>query len=285
MNKMIKRQDLVPPWIEKQQELVKAAHTFRMRLRTDWRRHAARTIASRGGSLQQQMHAAEEYARAEEAKNPRRRDSEQISVPTNLTSDVVMANSRQQQQSEIQQQRQQQQKEEEKQTQATAVDNEAAAPARLIAKEGPAGIMSKARANDAEVRPESVQISITRPFRDAAWEAREQAYLELSVANLNTLTRSYNLMAPELARKPYFSLERELAGCFADVAPQVAGAIKERAARPGHRWSSSSSEVIWDRFGAGGGSGAGTRPANIYESKSPNYGLKEMWRDLWKSPP
>ena len=36
MNKMIQRQDIVPPWIEKQQELVKTANVFRGRLRADW---------------------------------------------------------------------------------------------------------------------------------------------------------------------------------------------------------------------------------------------------------
>ena len=48
MNKMIQRQDLVPPWIEKQQELLKAARVFRTRLRSDWRRYVARMIAAEG---------------------------------------------------------------------------------------------------------------------------------------------------------------------------------------------------------------------------------------------
>src|ERR1700722_3904904 len=79
MNKMIQRQDIVPPWIEKQQELMKAAHIFRARLRNDWKRHAARTIASRGGSLQEQMRTAERYAEAEKVHNPKKRAVEQIS--------------------------------------------------------------------------------------------------------------------------------------------------------------------------------------------------------------
>ncbi|KAI9738880.1 MAG: hypothetical protein M1818_005193 [Claussenomyces sp. TS43310] len=48
------------------------------------------------------------------------------------------------------------------------------------------------------------------PFRDPAWEAAEQSYLALAVKNLNSLTRSYNLVAPELAQKPYFNLKCEL---------------------------------------------------------------------------
>lgn len=55
MNKIIQKQEIVPPWIEKQQELVKAAAVFRSRLRADWKRHAARVIASKGGSLEDQV--------------------------------------------------------------------------------------------------------------------------------------------------------------------------------------------------------------------------------------
>lgn len=65
MNKMIQRQEIVPPWIEKQQELTKEVDRFRQRLRADWRRHAARIIASDGGSLEAQMRRAQAYAVAE----------------------------------------------------------------------------------------------------------------------------------------------------------------------------------------------------------------------------
>ncbi|KAE8352949.1 hypothetical protein BDV28DRAFT_157445 [Aspergillus coremiiformis] len=65
MNKMIQKQELVPPWIEKQQELAREIDRFRQRLRTEWRRHAARLIASEGGSLEAQMRRAEAYAVAE----------------------------------------------------------------------------------------------------------------------------------------------------------------------------------------------------------------------------
>jgi hypothetical protein len=38
MNKIIQKQEIVPPWIEKQQELASAASKFRTRLRADWKR-------------------------------------------------------------------------------------------------------------------------------------------------------------------------------------------------------------------------------------------------------
>ncbi len=158
MNNMIKRQEIVPPWIEKQQDLVKAASVFRARLRADWKRHAARMIASGGGSLREQMDRADEYARAEEVHNPRRRDVDQIAVPANSTDDPVMAKVREQ----------------------PPVDRpQPPEPAATTAG----------------------TITLTRPFRDADWEAAEAAYLKLAVDNLNALARSYNLVAPSLAQK------------------------------------------------------------------------------------
>jgi hypothetical protein len=65
MNKLIQKQELVPPWIERQQELARELDRFRQRLRTEWRRHAARLIASEGGSLESQMRRAQAYAAAE----------------------------------------------------------------------------------------------------------------------------------------------------------------------------------------------------------------------------
>ncbi|KAI0455122.1 hypothetical protein F5B21DRAFT_472952 [Xylaria acuta] len=239
MNKMIKRQDIVPPWIEKQQELAKAAHVFRARLRNDWKRHAARTIASKGGSLETQMERARQFAKAEKLHNPRKGNVDQMAVPTNSTDDVVMVKIRQQTSMSL-----------------------------PSAEESP-------EAEDSNTEPEA---SLLEPFRDPDWLKIEQSYMDLSIKNLNALARSYNLMAPELAKKPYFNLERELNNCYADVAPLLADAIKDRAARPpkplmeaiGDRPGS-----ILDRFGNQG------VKANIYDSKAPHYGLKEMWRDLF----
>jgi hypothetical protein len=65
MNKIIQKQEIVPPWIEKQQELAREVDRFRQRLRVEWRRHAARLIASEGGSIEAQMRRAQAYAAAE----------------------------------------------------------------------------------------------------------------------------------------------------------------------------------------------------------------------------
>ncbi|KAK4455186.1 hypothetical protein QBC34DRAFT_391749 [Podospora aff. communis PSN243] len=237
MNKMIKRQEIVPPWIEKQQELLKAARVFRLRLRNDWRRHAARLIASRGGSLQEQMQRAEAYARAEETYNPRRKNVDEISVPTNTTDDAVMVSIRQQPWT----------------------------PADFEVSEG---------------AEEEAQPVASRPFRDPEWEAAERSYMELAISNLNAITRSYNLMAPELAKKPYFSLKRELENCFAEVAPQLANTIKERAAQPNKSAIDplSRPRAVFERLGS-----SGKGAARVYDSPAPHYGLKQFWRDLWSA--
>ncbi|KAK1991962.1 hypothetical protein LX36DRAFT_321418 [Colletotrichum falcatum] len=245
MNKMIKRQEIVPPWIEKQQELAKAAGVFRTRMRNDWRRHVARMISSRGGSLEEQVQRAEDYARAEERLNPRKKNSDSITVSSSTTDDPVMAKMRQE-----------------------------AAAAAAVAEAG-----DDARKPASQPVPEETPRPPVQPFRDADWLAAERSYMTLAVENLNAITRSYNLMAPELAKKPYFSLEREIAACYADVAPLVAETIRQRATRPNRSLFDSAGggtkTTIFDRFAKEG------TTAKIYDSRTPHYGFKEMWRDLW----
>ncbi|KAI9648416.1 hypothetical protein NHQ30_003050 [Ciborinia camelliae] len=258
MNKMIQRQDIVPPWIEKQQELVKTANVFRTRLRNDWKRHAARTISSRGGTLQEQMRTAEIYAQSEALYNPKKRAVEQISVPTNITDDPVMVKIVQ----EV----------------PNSSSNEDQPVQVLMETKEEEIDAAKVTPLETERQPisELPSTAFPPPFRVPSWEEAEQSYLKLAIADLNSKTRSYNLMAPDLAKKPYFSLERELKSCYADVAPQLAETIKERATRPardlvekiGHRPGG-----VMERFGS--------NKVNVYDSKRPLYGFKEFWNDLF----
>lgn len=253
---MIQRQDIVPPWIEKQQELVKTAHVFRARLRNDWTRQASRTIASRGGTLEQQMHYADLYAEAEQVYNPKRRAVEQVSVPTSATSDPVMLNI----------------------TRIAPAESSTQGPLIQVSIEtkGPETEPTKsAQESSSQIESGPIQ-PLPAPFRIPEWEKSELSYLTLAITNLNSIARSYNLMAPDLAKKPYFSLERELKSCYADVAPILSQAIKERASRPtkefvekiGHK-----SGGVLERFGKD--------TAKVYDSKRPLYGFKEFWTDLF----
>lgn len=206
MNRIIKRQDIVPPWIEKQQELAKEVNVFRTRMRSDWKRHAARMIASKGGSLQEQMQRAELYAAAERARNP-------IGGGDDGGADGIS--------------------------------------------------------------------TVSRPFRDPDWERTEAKYMNLAVEKLNSIARSYNLMAPDLAKKPYYSVERELARCFADVAPLLAGEIKERARIPakttlGLPEARRSGSAVTGHL-------PGKEDVKVHlEGDEKAYGMKEFWRDFWK---
>lgn len=110
-----------------------------------------------------------------------------------------------------------------------------------------------------------------QPFRDPTWLETEYSYHTLAVENLNKLTRAYNLMAPELAKKPYFSLERELNACYMEVASQLGEELVKRGT------TSSVQEVssmgLWKKKVTG-------TEARVYAQK-PAYGFKEFWRDLF----
>jgi hypothetical protein len=294
MNKMIKRQDIVPPWIEKQQELVKTANIFRARLRNDWKRHVARSIAARGGALRDQIIMANRYAEAEMVHNPKTRAVEQISVPTNLTSDPVMITITQEPPNyptsepplpvvEVSI---------DGSPQPIVTTNTSPLPADAVIETSPPASISASAAHLApttgtlvtpEINPSFEPLAtpplspLPLPFRDPVWEKAEFSYLTLAIQNLNNITRSYNLMAPDLAKKPYFNLERELRSCYADVAPQVGQTIQDRATRPrkelveevGHRAGG-----VLERFAG--------ETARVYDSKRPKYGFKEFWKDLWQ---
>jgi hypothetical protein len=234
MNKMIQKQDIVPPWIEKQQEVMTAARRFRARLRNDWKRHAARLIASKGGKLDEQMRRAEEYAAAEATKaTPDEVDGTTSAASRNTDHLSAISPS-----GGLEPPR------------STNPDNANATPAYAARK----GV-----------------------FRDPDWEAMERSFLKLAVENLNSMTRSYNLMAPQIAQRPYYNLERELNSCYADVAPLLRDEIQRRAMTPNVKinFLGSASAGALQRFE--------TSKAKVYDEDigKKGYGFRQFWRDLW----
>jgi hypothetical protein len=224
LNKMIRKQEILPPWVEKQQELTRAVEEFRKRLRTEWKRFAALSIAAKGGSLEEQCKRAEELA-AGEARRVRLQKLEKM----------------------------------------MSLGEEVSVEELAAAGEGPKEV-----------------------FRDPEWEKKELKFNTLAIENLNQLCRSYNMMAPEVARKPILTLERELDRCFADVAPLVAQEIRDRARSPQNNLT-----ITENGRGEGGPRGSlvgklGIVPehqAKIYDSEKPNYGFKDLWRDLFGRKP
>lgn len=261
MNKIIQRQEIVPPWIEKQQEVVAAAARFRGRLRADWRRHAARLIASRGGSLDAQMRQAEQYARAEELWNSlgHRPGTKEEKKEESLDS-ANGGNHRHASQispsGELRPPRSIPEAHPQPQNSSRDPTSTSTSPLTPLAEEPPPS---------------------PPPFRDPPWETAERGYHTTAIASLNTLTRSYNLMAPDLAKKPYFSLDRELRACYADVAPTLAAAIRERATAAAPRAAGSDGGKVGGLFN--GGKAGAVRVAD--ERRGKQYGLREFLRDMW----
>ncbi|KAF8477122.1 hypothetical protein BDZ91DRAFT_843838 [Kalaharituber pfeilii] len=209
LNRIIKKQEIVPPWIEKQQDLNRARDVFRSRLRVEWKRHAVRVIASHGGTLEEQIARAERYAAAE----------------------------------------------------------------KKLAEAEASGTGNNSKSSD----PSESSPANLKPFRDPIWLKTELAYHTMAVENLNALTRSYNLLAPELAKKPYFSLERELKACYSDVGPQLVQELINRAQSsknaqkvPG---STPQSGGLWQKVAGG--------DVKVYDEQKPTYGFREFWRDLF----
>ena len=279
MNKIIQKQEIVPPWIEKQQELVRAAAIFRGRLRADWKRHAARMIASKGGPLEIQISRAEAYAAAETANDPKRIKTESmtgidhegklsqltiVEKPTSAssTSDANITVS-----------------EDLAVTVSPPLENQAhleEKPRVPATTENGQALTNPLNSSNPDTPQSRIPPPVVPPFRDPSWQSTEHAYHTLAIQDLNNLTRTYNLQAPDLAKKPYFNLDRELRSCFADIAPQLPDEIRDRARRPerikveisGHRPGG-----VLERFS--------TDKVKVYDNRKPNYGFKDFWRDLW----
>ncbi|KAE9990614.1 hypothetical protein EG327_001165 [Venturia inaequalis] len=265
MNKIIKKQEIVPPWIEKQQEVVSTATRFRSQLRYAWKRHACRMIASAGGSVEAQIQRAREYAAAEARENPIKRKEEKLNPVDDdghgsqitLTGELKATPD-----SSISTETHIEVKE-------TSIDDSTA----------PTDI-TEITIDQSSPQPTSSTppLAFRQPFRDPNWESIERSYHELTIANLNSLTRSYNLMAPRLAQKPYFNLQRELNACFAEVAPLLPEEIRERSIRPHVKV-----EVITHKEGSVLEKTFRLQKTRVFDEnlEVKGYGFRQFWKDLW----
>ncbi|KAL1653884.1 hypothetical protein SLS61_003669 [Didymella pomorum] len=286
MNKIIQKQEIVPPWIEKQQELTSAASKFRSRLRADWKRHAARMIASAGGSLQDQVRRAQAYAQAEQIVNPSKIKKETLTTidEDGQMSQISLSGELKRSSTDP--------------TGSTLVSE-------ITAEKTP--LDASAETKSAETTTQTIEVPLAGPlmktppadaaaavtdaapsaphtvFRDALWLSNETSYLTAAIADLNSKARSYNLQAPELARKPYFSLERELKSCYSDVAPLLAEAILDRARKPVKRGNESFGQQLSERGIMGTLGGA---PVKVLDERTTKqYGFRQFWSDLFAPKP
>ncbi|KAK9370970.1 hypothetical protein V1509DRAFT_615382 [Lipomyces kononenkoae] len=238
LNRIIQRQDVQPPWIDKQQTIREDLRRFRIGLRESWKRHAMQLIAAESPNLEEQVARAKEYAEAEQA------EAERLGIYT--------------------------EKDKDKDGEIIHSSEEGDHAIRIASSTETGGVREVP-----PVMPRKSTCSVL-PKRD--WEFMERKYHELSVKTLNDNIRSYNLMAPEPARRPYLTLERELRLCYAEVAPLVGDALRERhdlirSKRTTFTLTKNENrhEILNNLFGD---------KVVVMEKTGNEYGLKELFRDL-----
>ncbi|KAF3923774.1 hypothetical protein AA313_de0203052 [Arthrobotrys entomopaga] len=251
LNRMIQRQEIVPPWIEKQQELQKEIKAFRNRIRMDWKRHVVRTIASWGGGPDTWIMLAEQYARAEKVVNPDPVEAYDESIKPKYNGENWKMDGRVTQIGET-----------------------------ISGRDPPSGEGPEVITSTSGVREPMV------PFRDSKWEKTELSYHEVSIKNLNVMTRSYNLQAPQIAQRPFLTLKREILSCYRDVMPLIPAEMIERANNPDYGKVKlklgSDADNADDKEKSILNLLSTTGKGKVYdESEAKTYGFKQFWRDLF----
>ncbi|KAK9316320.1 hypothetical protein V1524DRAFT_38822 [Lipomyces starkeyi] len=236
LNRIIQRQDVQPPWIEKQATIWQDLRRFRIGLRESWKRHAMQLIAATSPNLEAQMARARNYAEAERA------EAERLGLYTEKDKDVG---------------------------ESTQQADEGVA----------AEVATSTETDDLREEPVVPTGSAFSLLPKYDWESIEHKYHVLSVKTLNDSIRSYNLMAPGPARRSYLTLERELRLCYAEVAPLLADALRERheLIKSGRttftlKKTENRESIVNNLFG---------EKVAIMEKTGNEYGLKELFRDLF----
>lgn len=65
-------------------------------------------------------------------------------------------------------------------------------------------------------------------WRDAEWEARERSYHDTALAEINSMVRKYNGMAPSAVRRVAYTLEAELERAYRESGEDILQGIAER---------------------------------------------------------
>ena len=74
-----------------------------------------------------------------------------------------------------------------------------------------------------------------RALRDAEWEARERAFHDHALDEVNALVRKYNGLAPYAVRRAYYMRDTELEKAYRDSAEDILRGLAERAANASNR--------------------------------------------------
>lgn len=73
-----------------------------------------------------------------------------------------------------------------------------------------------------------LSLTMVTTMRDREWENRECSYHNTAIAELNSLVRKYNAVAPYAVQRPYYAREVELKKAYEDCGEEILRAIKER---------------------------------------------------------
>ncbi len=74
----------------------------------------------------------------------------------------------------------------------------------------------------------SPSLADVRALRDREWETRERAYHDSALAEVNSLVRKYNALAPYAVRRAYYVREVELAKIYDESGDEILWEIKGR---------------------------------------------------------
>lgn len=72
-------------------------------------------------------------------------------------------------------------------------------------------------------------------LRDAEWEARERAFHDHALDEVNAIVRRYNGLAPYAVRRAYYMRDTELEKAYRDSAEDILRGLAERAANASNR--------------------------------------------------
>ena len=83
-----------------------------------------------------------------------------------------------------------------------------------------------------------LSLADAQALRDREWEARERAYHESALAEVNTLVRKYNALAPYAVRRTYYVRDVELDRAYEegaeDIIQELAGRLRSSRAGAGN---------------------------------------------------
>ena len=109
----------------------------------------------------------------------------------------------------------------------------------------------------------SLSLSDVTSWRDNEWEAREKSYHDTALAEINSLVRKYNAMAPYAVRRTVYSLEAELNKVYQESGEDILQGISERVNSSPSATVGPVTDFNDDRVGSGGAAVGGLGPVRI----------------------